>query len=243
MALRGVGQRGDVTITIDPPHRVPPVIRQLWRVVGFVHWPFDAQDVQRVLPPPLLVDTYDGLAWVSIVCFSTTCQIAGLVPLPGPRTFPETNVRTYVRAPDGSRGLYFFSLDVTNRANVLMGRSAALRYRLADMDIDVDDLWHYRGVRRDGSGSYDIALAPEAGAVDGPLDLYLTARWSAYADVKGRVIRFDVHHQRWPLRGAHLEGCAQSLLPAEGLPQPSAEPRAHVAAGVDANLAPRRIVW
>jgi uncharacterized protein len=232
--------------TIQPtraPHRVWPVIRQLWREVAFVHWAFEPRAVQSALPPGLAVDTYDELAWISIVCFSTTCSVAGGIPLPGPRRFPETNVRTYVRGPDGRGGLFFFSLDVTNRANVVLGRATGLRYRLADMDIDASDRWSYRGTRRyDPSAAYNIVVEPQVGDATRPLDVFLTARWSGYADLAGHLVRYDVQHQRWPLRPAALIECRQSLLAAEGLPQPTGEPLAHVSTGVDVNLAPHRFM-
>jgi uncharacterized protein len=223
---------------------VLPVIRQLWREVAFLHWPFEPQVVQRALPRQLVVETYDGMAWISIVCFATTCSIGGVAPLPGPRCFPETNVRTYVRGRDGKDGLYFFSLDVTNRANVLCGRATGLRYRLGDMRMQIDDEWSYEGVRRrDPDAGYEIVVQPRSGDVASPLDVFLTARWSGYPCLGGHVIRYDVHHQQWPLRPASAIRCDQTLLTAEGLPAPTGEPRVHVSSGVDVNLAPHRIIW
>jgi len=223
---------------------VPPVIRQLWRDVAFVHWPYDAAAVQQALPAGLLVDTFEDAAWVSIVCFSTTCELGAVVPLPGPRRFPETNVRTYVRAPDGTTGLYFFSLDVTNRANVAAGRAIALRYRLGDMHVDVGRLWRYQGVRRgDPAARYDIAVEPQLEPAAGELDIFLSARWSAYAEFRGHVTRYDVRHQPWPLRHAQPTKLEQTLLQTEGLPEPTGEACAHVAIGVDANLCPRNFMW
>jgi uncharacterized protein YqjF (DUF2071 family) len=223
---------------------VPPIIRQLWRDVAFVHWRFDVASVQTALPRGLVVDIYDDAAWVSIVCFSTTCQLGGFLPLPGPRRYPETNVRTYVRAPDGSTGLYFFSLDVTNRANVASGRACALRYRLADMQVDAGAVWRYCGVRRgDPTASYDIAVEPHPEPADGELDIFLTARWSAYAPFGGHLTRVDVQHQPWPLRRADVTTLEQTILAAERLPSPTGQAFAHVASGVDANLAPRNLMW
>jgi len=124
-------------------------------------------------------------------------------------------------------------------ANVAAGRAIALRYRLGDMHIEVGGRWRYYGVRRsEGAPSYDIAVEPDASPAQGELDIFLTARWSAYAAFKGHLARFDVQHQRWPLRQARATTCEQTLLRAEGLPDPTAGPCAHVASGVDANLAP-----
>ena len=233
-----------MTRRTTPPHRVLPVIRQLWREVSFLHWAFDPDVVQPLLPRHLVVDTYDGLAWVSIVCFSTTCSVAGPVPLPGPRRFPETNVRTYVRGAEGGDGLYFFSLDVTNRANVILGRATGLRYRLGDMEVQVGGRCSYTGARRDDPAvAYNVVVEPRPGGAGNPLDIFLTARWSGYAQLGGHLVRYDVQHQSWPLRPAVAIECDQTLLRAEGLPQPTTEPLAHVSTGVDVNLAPHRLIW
>jgi uncharacterized protein len=229
---------------VAAPHRVLPVIRQRWRDVSFLHWPIDSQVLQSALPPRLAAETHDGSAWLSIVCFSTTCVVAGAVPLPGPRTFPETNVRTYVRGPDGRDGLYFFSLDVTNRANVMLGRASGLRYRLSDMEIEISDRWSYQGTRRDDpAAAYSISVEPQPGDAASSLDIFLTARWSGYAQLGGHLVRYDVQHHRWPLRPAVAVESQQLLLPAEGLPQPTGEPLAHVSTGVDVNLAPHGYMW
>ena len=72
-----------------------PVMVQMWRDLGFLHWPVDAEAVGRVLPPGLEVDTYDGLAYVGIVPFTIpTTRAMGAVPMVPP--FHEINLRTYV---------------------------------------------------------------------------------------------------------------------------------------------------
>jgi uncharacterized protein YqjF (DUF2071 family) len=228
-----------------PPRRVPPVIRQQWRDVGFVHWSCDPAALQPLLPRQLRVETHDHAAWVSIVCFSTTCALGGVAPLPGPKRYPETNVRTYVTGPDGTPALYFFSLDVTNRANVLLGRATGLRYRRGgNMQLDTSDQWRYRGVRHGAATvAYDIALQPTDRPATSARDIFLTARWSAFAVVGGHLLRYDVHHEPWPLRQARVASCAETLLAAEGVPDPTSAAIAHVADGVNANLAPRQVVW
>jgi len=48
----------------------------------------------------------------------------GLPPLPWISNFLETNVRTYLRAPDGSIGVWFFSLDTDQLFGVAGARLA-----------------------------------------------------------------------------------------------------------------------
>src|SRR3954451_3670223 len=135
-----------------------PMVLQRWRDVTFAHWEVDPAWLQPVVPRGLELDLWEGAAWVGLTPFSTTCEVFGGVPLPGPRRFPETNLRTYVRGPDGHDGLLFLSLDVTNLANALLGRALRLPYfRTADMAVmRADGLLHYRATRGTDRVGYEI---------------------------------------------------------------------------------------
>jgi uncharacterized protein YqjF (DUF2071 family) len=129
-----------------PPRRVLPLIRQSWRmwvralaVRAIPHPP--------LVPPHLQLDLCDGTAWVTLTPFTTPCELCSILPLPGPRQFPETNVRTYVRAAEGTDGLLFLSLDVPNRANVVCGRALGLPYHVATLHRDHPDVYRYSGCR------------------------------------------------------------------------------------------------
>ena len=111
-----------------PPLQHRPVMRQSWQRASFLHWAYDPSDVQRLLPRGLQVDTHDGMAWVGLVAFEMVdIALAGLPPVPHLGTFPETNVRTYVRGPDGTPGVWFHSLEAERLVPVLVARGA---YRL-----------------------------------------------------------------------------------------------------------------
>jgi hypothetical protein len=49
-----------------PPVPMPvgrTVMIQWWRTLTFLHWPFDVEDIERLLPPGLVADTFEGRAW------------------------------------------------------------------------------------------------------------------------------------------------------------------------------------
>jgi uncharacterized protein YqjF (DUF2071 family) len=221
------------------------MVRQEWRLVSFLHWPVPADQLTPMVPPPLSIDTIDGMAWVTASPFSTTCQLLGLVAAPGPARFPETNVRTYVRGPDGRDGLYFLSLDVTNRANAALGRALGLPYHLSDMQVDAslddshhDTVVHYAGRRRRGTdrAAYDFTVGVDRSfkTATPDLDVFLTGRWSAYAPWHGVLYRCDVEHQPWPLQPARLLEWGEALRPLHGA---GTRPVVvHFAAGVSARL-------
>ncbi|MER5185504.1 DUF2071 domain-containing protein [Streptomyces sp. NPDC002896] len=65
-------------------------------------------------PEQLVVDEYEGAAWVGLTPFVTADVRPPAVPafLPGLPTSAETNLRTYVRHPHGLDGLWFLSLGI-----------------------------------------------------------------------------------------------------------------------------------
>ena len=67
-------------------------------------------------------------------------------------TFPETNLRTYVRGPDGRDGIWFFSLEADSLPLVLGARTLyGVPYRWADMSVErTGDVIRYRSRRRLG---------------------------------------------------------------------------------------------
>ena len=116
---------------------------QTWRRLTFLHWPYKPALVQPLLPPGLVLDTFDNAAWIGLVPF----EIHNLRGIPH---FPETNVRTYVIGPDGSRAVWFFSLDAARLAAVLGARIAYhLPYFWAKMRvISQNGTIHYRSRRK-----------------------------------------------------------------------------------------------
>src|SRR3954451_183544 len=94
-----------------------PVVHQGWRNVAMLHWRYPVEVVATLLPDELEVDVIDGSALVSLTPFLVEgFRITGLPALPFLSDFPETNLRTYVRGPDGLDGLWSLSLDVTSIA-------------------------------------------------------------------------------------------------------------------------------
>jgi uncharacterized protein len=130
-------------ITLTPPNPVArPIMLQGWYNVAQIHWRYEPSVVQALLPKGFTVDTFDGSAWVGLIPFEMR-----RIRLPfGPNdglgvgrfgTFPETNVRTYIRDRRGRRGVWFFSLDINRVAATLVARTGyGLPYCTATMSID-----------------------------------------------------------------------------------------------------------
>ncbi|HET6963739.1 MAG TPA: DUF2071 domain-containing protein [Acidimicrobiales bacterium] len=233
------------------PHHVRvPVMRHRWETLTFLHWPFDVNTVQRLLPSGLAVEPWEGRAWVALVPFHMRVRPPIGPALPGVTTFPETNVRTYVTGPDGRPGVWFFSLDAANAPAVVAARTLyGLPYFLARMKVERDgDTVTYRSHRIGPlrpRASHHIVVetgSPLSEEQLGPFEHYLTARFTLWARHVGAILSSPAEHPPWTLREARAVQLEQDLLRAAGLPDPSGEPLAHFAEGVDVRIGRPRII-
>lgn len=219
------------------------VLLQRWETLTFLHWSYPPEVVASMLPEGLEVDTFDHRAWVGLVPFRMVRVRPPGVPVPPwITTFPETNVRTYVRGPDGGVGVWFASLEITRLLGVAVARTAfRVPYTWASMDLVASrDEVIYRSRRRlpppAGVGC-DIRIRPAGPAHHSELVDFLVNRWRAYtADRHGRVSYAPVAHEPWDLFDAQVVSLSDSLVRAAGLPDPVGSPLAHYSPGVTARI-------
>jgi uncharacterized protein len=229
------GQPGSCPFTVDKP-----VMRQRWERLTFVHWSYDPAVVQRLLPPHLRADTFDGTAWVGLVPFAMRVATAGGRQAPWVSNFCETNVRTYVRDSHGRQGIWFFSLDAARAGAVAVARTTfGLPYFWSRMRIaERGDQIAY-GCQRVWPGPRPAASRVRiergerysADALD-ERDHFLTARWVLFSVLWSRHLFARACHEPWPLHRARVIRCEDGLLTAAGLPAPRGEPLAHYSPGV-----------
>jgi uncharacterized protein YqjF (DUF2071 family) len=222
---------------------------QTWTWLGFLHWSYAPAVVQRLLPASLEVHAFEGRAWVGVTPFFLEDLRTPVAPaLPWFTSFPETNVRTYVRGPDGREGLWFFSLDAGRPEPVLVARSTyALPYMWSQMSVERDGpVLRYRSRRRwpgptPATSRITLQVGPALDPGDlGELDHYLTARWQLYTTLGPVLARSNVEHEPWPLHRAEVRELDQSLVAAAGLPAPEGEPLVHWSPGVRTRISALR---
>jgi uncharacterized protein YqjF (DUF2071 family) len=226
-----------------PPFNERPSMHHTWASLSFLHWPYDPEALQRLLPPGLVADTYDGTAYVGLILFHLTVHPARLPTLPWLCSFAEINVRTYVQGPAGRSGIYFLSLDAARLGAVAVARASSWRlpYHWAAMGVRRDgDLVTYACRRRwPGSGDASSRVVLRVGARYRPeelttLDRFLTARWCFYTCSRRGLVRTAAHHPPWRLtRGTALQ-VQDRLIAATGLQEPDGEPLVHWADRTDA---------
>lgn len=136
--------------------------------------------------------------------------------------FPELNVRLYVEH-QGKAGVWFLSLDATNRLAVWAARRYFhLPYFHARIGIHRSgDGVHYQAHRKGTEPSFAATYRPTSPAYEsrpGTLEHWLTERYCLYAQSPdGTIWRTDVHHAPWPLQAAEAEIPQNTYLSSQGL--------------------------
>lgn len=216
----------------------PWIMAQSWHDLLFAHWPFSPELLRPILPPGLDLDTFDGQAWLGIVPFRMTgVRLRATPALPLFSAFPELNVRTYVTS-GGKPGVWFFSLDATNRVAVSAARAwFHLPYFRSKMKLQEKDGTIFYRSRRTHRGASPAALqvkyraiAETFTAAPGTLAHWLTERYCLYAaDSSRRTYRAEIHHGPWPLQAASAEFAVNKMTAPLNLALPKIPPLLHFA--------------
>ena len=228
------------------------VMRQCWSDLLFVHWRVRPEVLRPHIPPPLVLDLFEGWAYVGLVPFTMTgVRPVGLPAVAGLSNFHETNIRTYVRLADRDPGVWFFSLDAANAIAVRLARGLFhLPYHFARMflehEISTDQTDFatilYAGTRQWPTplpASYAIRARPTGPArpaTPGTLEHFLVERYILFTFWKNRLYQGYVHHLPYPVQPAEILSLDETLLGAAGLPRPAETPLAHFAKRVNVEV-------
>lgn len=227
-----------------------PVMLHRWETLTFLHWAYEPEVVQRLLPKSLEVETFDGKAWVGLVPFFMRIRAPGLPHIPWLSHFCETNVRTYARDELGQSGVWFFSLDAERFPAVATARIGfRLPYMWSRMRLENHAATITYTTRRRWPTKASSRVQVDVGerftsSELSDLDHFLTARWRLFSvtgpDASWRRYA-DAQHDPWPLRRAVVRDLDDQLVTAAGLPAPTGEPLVHYSDGVDVRIGrPRR---
>jgi uncharacterized protein YqjF (DUF2071 family) len=221
----------------------PVVGYQRWRDLLFLHWPVPVSLLRPLIPEPLSIDTYDGVAYVGLVPFWMTGVRPHWAPERLAFRFLETNVRTYTHLDGRDPGVYFFSLEAASRIAVEVARAQfGLPYYWALMRMRRESRRIEYRCRRISGGSPRSRVVFEPGEYLGPsapgsLEHFLIERYYLHVERGGRIWRGQVYHTAYPVQRATLLGLRDELIGASGLPQPEGPPPlVHYVRGVDVNI-------
>jgi uncharacterized protein YqjF (DUF2071 family) len=207
-----------------------PAMYQKWRDLTFLHFTADPAEIQKLIPDELTVDTFPDAsgqerAWIGLVPFwMTGIRLCGAPAVPGLSMFPETNVRTYVHRKGKEPGVWFFSLDASNRiACAWARRFFGLPYHWARMQVTShEDERHYASARfQNQQASCDVSI--QVGNAlglqkPGNLEFFLIERYLLYAMRLDGLYSGVVNHRPYQLHGAELLDCKEGLTTASQIP-------------------------
>ena len=182
-------------------------MKQTWNDLLFAHYPIKLEVLQTLAPDALPLDSFNVMGWIGVVPFHMTdIRLRGLPPIPGTNQFPELNVRTYVTL-DGKPGVYFFSLDATNRLAVKVAKLLYyLLYKGADIMVKHNGaIIDYESRRRSDDGVTLVCnyrpISEPYHAAKGSFDEWMAERYCLYTlNNKGVPLRCDILHQPWLLQ-------------------------------------------
>ena len=225
-------------------------MHQRWRALLFLHFPVETDEIQRLLPPGLTVDTYPDstgkkMAWVGLVPFRMEgVTLRGIPEIPRIHAFPETNVRTYVHQEGRCPGVWFFSLDAANTLACRVARRFYhLPYHEAHMSVvETPGAAAYRSTRRSDAAVCNVdctigdALPPPK---PGSLEFFLVERYLLYSLRENDLFTGRVFHKPYPIQAAQANVLGESLIEAAGIEK---HPFVHTlfSSGVDVEVFPLR---
>ncbi len=232
-------------LAVRQPSARAHVMHQRWEHLLFLHWCWDAAEIQRTLPPGLYVDTFQGDAWVAIVPF----YMRGIRPrftpsVPWISNFLELNVRTYVHDAQGRPGVWFYSLDCNQPLAVWTARTFFhLPYQHARMTATTSNGWTDYHCQRQGHADearYRYHLAPECNAAQtDAIEFFLAERYLLFSNTPRGIRCGQVHHTPYPLASAKLESWSIAPLLQAGLTDPRRAPDHIIGSpGVDVRVYP-----
>ncbi len=183
-----------------------PFLTARWSSLCLFNFAVDRALIAPRLPRGFTPDLWQGQAYVSIVAFQfLDTRVLG-VRWPGFVNFPEINLRTYVVAPDGRRGVVFEREYVPSRLVGLIARAAYNEpYSAAAMSMDVHlqsntITARYTMAKAATTGVIEVSAdaAPQSPSPEGSLEHHFKEhQWGFGVTRGGRTLVYEVRHPAW----------------------------------------------
>lgn len=231
-------------------------VSQRWNDLLFAHWPVAASAIGPLLPDGLVVDTFQGSAWLGIVPFwLDRLKVRGMPRVPIFRSLPDLNLRTYVREEHtGARGVFCFSMDAGSLLAVAAARTLYhLPYYWAEMRLERRSPreFAFHSQRRFAKQPVIFraryrGLGPSYKQLEsrgGTIEYFFTERDCLFARNRdGEPIRASIHQVAGPLEDAEAEIEQNTLAETIGLKLPDREPVLHYARRLAVYVWPAELV-
>ena len=180
----------------------PHSLVQEWKNLTFMHWEVDPVKLAKYIPDGLEIDLFEGRAFIGTIPFiMANVRPRMTFPIPGVSTFPEINIRTYVRK--GSRaGVLFLTLEAQSLITCSYAtRAYGLPYRYSIANVrSQDGKYRWNACRKDGSHEIIGECTwdeQEEVAEKGTLEEFLFERYCLYTIHRGNLCIAYTQHEPW----------------------------------------------
>ena len=213
---------------------------QSWRNLAFLHWEVSVKELEAVLPEGLQPDLFHGKAYVGLVPFEMKNIRPAWCPKALGFNFLETNIRTYVLHKN-EPGVFFFSLDASSLIAVKIARWIwHLPYFYSGMTFSNEQTTYEYSLKRDNNIQSNLKIKvgqPIPPSQPDSLEYFLLERYLLFTQLRGRILRGQVHHVPYPARSASLIDFEDQLLEINGFTGLNTSPDlVHFSTGVDVEI-------
>jgi|TARA_B110000967_G_scaffold145707_1_gene149133 hypothetical protein len=183
-------------------------LRQNWINLTFLHWEVDPNKLKKYVPNDLELDLFNGKAYVGTIPFTMENVRPHYLPsLPMVSTFPEFNIRIYVKK-NNKAGVLFLTLEAHSRITCKFAPWAyGLPYKYAFAKVKVgNDNEYYWNSKRKSNGielkGKSFATGKLRTAEKGTIEEFLFERYCLYVNHKGKTKIAHTQHSSWEFQDA-----------------------------------------
>ncbi len=180
----------------------PYSLVQEWKNLTFMHWEVDPEKLARYIPEGLEMDLFEGKAFIGTIPFMMTNVRPRLAfTMPGISTFPEVNIRTYVKRGEKG-GVLFLTLEAQSFVTCTYApRAYGLPYKYSKGRIEAREGEYIWETSRKG-GTHKLVgkcewEKQEDGALPDTLEEFLFERYCLYTVHRGKLCIAHTQHEPW----------------------------------------------
>ena len=175
---------------------------QEWNNALFLHWKVSANDLIKIIPKGLSLDTFNGDSWISLVAFTMERIKPRYLPsISAISNFHEVNIRTYVTR-DNKSGVYFLSIQAEKYISCFIAKLlSGLPYTKSRIHFQKKSVTqNYSATSTNNDFKLDVNFSVGESVTDkSDLHTWLTERYCLYIENDQNVFRYQTHHMPWTL--------------------------------------------
>lgn len=175
---------------------------QEWNSALFLHWKVSLDELVKLIPKGISIDTFNGECWITLVAFTMEkIRPRRLPSVAAISDFQEINVRTYL-SKDGKKGVYFLRIEAGKKVSTFVAKLlSGLPYENANIDLqNMSNPYKYFASNNNRNSKFDATFTiGKRIANKTELDNWLTERYCLYLEKNKILYRYETHHKPWVL--------------------------------------------